>query len=170
MACRLIGRSGADLLGLGQNRQADVRAMTAQGKGDEWMTPDYIFDGLHDIHKFDLDPAAPRGYERPLKFFTIMDDGLSKGWEGVIFCNPPWSNIGRWLAHGYHQMKGGHAKKIVWLLPSRTGTAWWHEFYKFGEIQWFRKRIKFKGAKHNCPEWNCLWIWTVPMTHPGKGE
>lgn len=127
---------------------------------EDWQTPDDLWNALNLDHGFDLDPCAPKGYERPVKFYTIDDDGLSKPWNGIVFCNPPWSEIQTWLTKGWEEFKARRSRRIVWLLPSRTGTAWWLNFYTNDyQVIWIRGKFKFKGAKHNCPEYCCLWIW-----------
>lgn len=129
---------------------------------ETWETPDNLWNTLNLKYKFDLDPASPRGYKRPVKFYTIDDDGLSKPWHGVVFCNPPWSQIPQWLAKGIVEMDRGRATKIVWLLPSRTGKAWWCEHFDRGFIDWIPGRLIFKGATNHCMEYTCLWIWEKP--------
>ena len=72
---------------------------------DEWYTPRWLFDaaGL----TFDMDvcaPVAPEFRTCPARqYLTVIDDGLTHPWEGVIWCNPPYSNpapwVDRWAQH-----------------------------------------------------------------------
>ena len=70
---------------------------------DERYTPRWVFDAL--AARFDLDPAAaPGGANVPAdKYYTADDDGLSRPWVGLVWLNPPFSNmppwVDRWLAH-----------------------------------------------------------------------
>ena len=59
---------------------------------DDWYTPAWIFDGLSVT--FDMDVAAPDGGAENVpcaRFLTVADDGLLTPWEGVVWCNPPYS-------------------------------------------------------------------------------
>ncbi len=79
---------------------ADV-AMT----NDEWYTPRWIFGaaGL----TFDLDvcaPVAPEFRTCPARrYLTVLDDGLTAPWDGLVWMNPPYSNpapwVDRWVKH-----------------------------------------------------------------------
>ncbi len=41
---------------------------------------------------------------------------------------------------------------VVCLIPSRTDTAWWHDYVmKADQIRFIRGRLKFGGAKYNAP-------------------
>lgn len=71
---------------------------------DDCYTPPWVFDamGLH----FDLDVAAPNGgpWHVPCsRYYTAVDDGLASPWEGLVWCNPPFSNYlpwaEKWAAH-----------------------------------------------------------------------
>lgn len=71
---------------------------------DDWYTPAWIFDGLG--LAFDLDVAAPDGGAPNVptaRWYAVADDGLSLGWDGVVWCNPPFSAplpwCSRWAVH-----------------------------------------------------------------------
>ena len=64
---------------------------------DDWYTPAWIFDGLGIT--FDLDVAAPDGGAVNVpaaRWFTVADDGLLQPWDGVVWCNPPYSDPAPW--------------------------------------------------------------------------
>lgn len=53
--------------------------------------------------------------------------------------------IGKWLKKGYGEWKKG--RTIVFLIPSRTDTSWWHEYVmKASEIRFIRGRVHFNDA------------------------
>jgi hypothetical protein len=64
---------------------------------EAWYTPEWVFDGLG--MTFDLDVAAPPGgvpWVPARRHFTEADDGLAQPWEGVVWCNPPYSAPSEW--------------------------------------------------------------------------
>lgn len=79
-------------------------AQTKSGN-DDWYTPKWIFDKLG--LTFDIDVAAPPGgidWIPAKRFYTMADDGLSQPWDGLVWCNPPFSKltpwVDRWIEHG----------------------------------------------------------------------
>jgi hypothetical protein len=70
---------------------------------DAWYTPIEIIQSLG---KFDLDPCCDNICPNPTakRKFGPDQDGLSKPWNGRVWCNPPFSNVVPWvdrmIAHG----------------------------------------------------------------------
>jgi hypothetical protein len=65
---------------------------------DDWYTPKFIFDALQ--LTFDIDVAAPPGgidWIPAKRFYTMADDGLSQPWDGLVWCNPPFSKLTPWV-------------------------------------------------------------------------
>lgn len=120
-------------------------------KKHDWPTPPYIYDPLHAKYKFTLDPCASPENAKCDKFFTYHENGLIQAWsKDVVFMNPPYGrSIGKWMAKAYLESRKGAT--VVCLVPSRTDTAWWHDFAMKGDITFLRGRIIFEGAKHNAP-------------------
>lgn len=69
----------------------------------------------------------------------------------MSFVNPPYGReIGRWIKKGFEEWRKG--KTVVFLIPSRTDTAWWHDhIMKASEIRYIRGRLKFGDAKNSAP-------------------
>jgi hypothetical protein len=68
-----------------------------RGAADEWLTPPEIVRALG---PFDLDPCAAVGqpWRTAKTHYTVEDDGLSKEWFGLVWCNPPYGPVTwRWL-------------------------------------------------------------------------
>jgi hypothetical protein len=65
---------------------------------DEWYTPAWLFDALG--LEFDIDVCAP--VDRTFvstparRFLTEADDGLRQPWDGLVWCNPPYSAPRPW--------------------------------------------------------------------------
>src|SRR5437879_5257420 len=95
-------------------------------------TPKWLYEDLNAEFDFDLDPC-------PIEDSQIWD-GCELSWENRrVFCNPPYGRgVSRWLA------KASEANLAVYLLPSRTDTAWWHDYaLKADEIRFIKGRLQF---------------------------
>ncbi len=107
----------------------------------DWQTPDEVFNKLNSEFHFDFDPCP----------INPTFDGLNTPWGQSNFVNPPYGReIGKWIKKGYIESKLG--KIVVFLIPSRTDTKWWHEYcMKAQEIRFIKGRLKFKGATNSAP-------------------
>ena len=110
----------------------------AEGK-DEWLTPPEL---IHAIGPFDLDPCSPKNKPWPtaLEHYTIDDDGLTKDWNGLVFCNPPYgSQTGVWLK------KCANHNNCIALTFARTETKMFHDcvWNKAKSIFFFKGRLSF---------------------------
>ena len=79
-------------------QQTLFSAPQTQIGNDDWYTPKFIFDALQ--LTFDIDVAAPPGgidWIPARRFYTMADDGLSKPWDGLVWCNPPFSKLTPWV-------------------------------------------------------------------------
>ena len=117
---------------------------------DVWATPQDFFDKLNKEFKFELDVCANHENAKCRKYFTESDNGLLQEWKGIVWMNPPYGReIDEWIKKAYESAQEGAT--VVCLIPSRTDTAWWHEYCMKGEIRLVRGRLKFGGVKDNAP-------------------
>jgi phage N-6-adenine-methyltransferase len=76
----------------------DEATFDTEHSGQEaWYTPAWVFEGLG--LEFDLDVAAPPGgvpWIPARHHYTEDDDGLAQPWQGVVWCNPPYSAPAPW--------------------------------------------------------------------------
>jgi hypothetical protein len=116
------------------------RGLFTSLRGD-WKTPKALFQALDAEFNFDFDPC-------PVKPTT---DGLKSRWGNVNFVNPPYGKeITRWIQKGYREYLLGNT--VVFLLPSRTDTRWWHDFVmRATEIRFIKGRLKFDDQKNSAP-------------------
>jgi len=94
---------------------------SARALKDEWLTPPHILDALG---PFDLDPCAPvnRPWETAERHYTIEDNGLTKPWDGRVWCNPPYGReAATWL-----QRCVSHGNAVA-LIFARTETRMFFE-------------------------------------------
>ena len=108
-----------------------------------WRTPQGLYEKLNKEFNFNFDPCP---YTDKPEF-----DGLSIEWGKRTFCNPPYGReIGKWIAKGYEEWQKG--KIVVFLIPSRTDTIWWHKFImKATEIRFIEGRLKFSDYHNSAP-------------------
>jgi len=118
-------------------------ARTKKSK-DDWETPDYFYNQLDEIFKFDLDPCANAKNTKCDLYFSKEDDGLSKHWAGhTVFVNPPFSNIAEWVKKCYEEGQR-YGTTVVMIIPSRTDTKYWHDYVMRAKEIWFCKgRVNF---------------------------
>jgi len=106
---------------------------------DNWSTPKEVYDSLYSEFRFTDDPCPLQG-----------SGGLTRAWGRSVFVNPPYSNIKEWIKKGYEESQEG--KLVVFLIPSRTDTRWWHEYVmKAKEIRFIKGRLKFGESKNSAP-------------------
>ena len=107
-----------------------------------WASPDDMFMALDREFGFTLDPC-------PLHA-TL--DAFSFQWNGIVYVNPPYGRgIGAWIERGIKFAAQGST--VVFLLPVRTDTRWFHELVLPAkpEIRFIRGRLHFGGAKNAAP-------------------
>lgn len=89
-----------------------------RGATDTWLTPPGIVAA---VGPFDLDPCAAidQPWATAATHYTEHDDGLSRPWHGMVWCNPPFGpEAEKWLARC-----ADHGRAIA-LVPARTETRW----------------------------------------------
>ena len=106
-----------------------------------WKTPKAFYKELDREFHFDFDPCPPQH-----EF-----DGLKISWGQRNFCNPPYGReIGKWLDKGVTEWMDG--KLVVFLIPSRTDTKWWHDCcMQATEIRFIKGRLRFDDQKNPAP-------------------
>jgi DNA N-6-adenine-methyltransferase Dam len=116
------------------------RGLFTSLRGD-WKTPKALYQALDAEFNFDYDPCPAR----------VKVNGLESDWGNVNFVNPPYGKqITNWIQKGYQENLKG--KIVVFLIPSRTDTAWWHDYImRADEIRFIRGRLKFDDQKNSAP-------------------
>lgn len=119
----------------------------------DWETPAKLFQEFNDLYQFTLDPCATKETAKCSKYYTEKDNGLMQDWGGErVYCNPPYGKeILYWVKKASEESRKPNTL-IVMLLPSRTDTAWFHDYiYNKAKIHFVRGRLKFVGAEHPAP-------------------
>lgn len=106
--------------------------------------------------EFNFDPCPLN--TKPKLTNTLFDEdeeqpfnGLDVDWGSSTFVNPPYSDILNWIKKGLREHAKG--KTIVFLVPSRTDTGWFHKYClpNASEIRFIKGRLKFSGSKNSAP-------------------
>jgi hypothetical protein len=107
----------------------------------DWKTPKAVYQILDAEFSFNHDPCPPK----------YKVDGLKSEWEGSNYVNPPYGReLPKWIEKGFSEWKKG--KTVVFLVPSRTDTRWWHDYcMKATEIRFIKGRLKFDDQKNSAP-------------------
>jgi phage N-6-adenine-methyltransferase len=129
--------------------------LLCKGKNVNWRTPVNLWNKLNKEFNFTLDAASDP--ENPLgtpKFYTKLENGLYQPWYNVTYCNPPYGKdlVEPWLHKARLEQTNGVTS--VFLLPSRTGTNWFHRnIYKKPdvEIEFLKGRLQFGDSDNSAP-------------------
>ena len=107
----------------------------------DWRTPKSVYEQLDKEFHFNFDPCPN----------NPTFDGLAINWKERNFVNPPYGRvIGKWIEKGYQEFQKGNL--VVFLIPSRTDTIWWHSFImKASEIRFIEGRLKFSDYHNSAP-------------------
>lgn len=107
----------------------------------DWKTPKAVYQVLDSEFRFDHDPCP----------VNPKVDGLTAKWGNVNYVNPPYGrSLPRWIERGFEVLRGGAT--VVFLVPSRTDTKWWHDYcMEATEIRFIRGRLKFDDQKNSAP-------------------
>lgn len=129
----------------------------------DWKTPKAIYAALDAEFHFDFDPSPADNHfdyrrNNGQELFPLdgtvppyVEDGLKTNWGKSNYCNPPYgSELPKWIRKGHEEWKKG--KTVVFLIPSRTDTRWFHD-YILGqaEIRFIKGRLKFDDHQNSAP-------------------
>ena len=123
----------------------------------EWETPDSLFRMLNTRYHFNFDLAADKGNAKCKRYYSSIDDALSKTWIGSCWLNPPYggassNRLAKWVEKAYTESLSNGCN-IAMLIPARTNTGWWHRYCMHSkEILFIEGRPKFGGAKYGLPQ------------------
>ena len=123
------------------------------GTQEEYGTPHKLFNEKCTELNLNLkiDVAASHTNHVLPNYITKEEDLFTIPITQDAFLNPPYGRqIGRWIQKAYESAQAG--ARVVCLLPSRTDTAWWHDFVmKANEIRFIRGRLYFNDNDGRAP-------------------
>jgi hypothetical protein len=109
---------------------------------DDFLTPPEIVESMG---MFDLDPCASSRSAKslaPVSYRFPEDDGLMLPWSGAVFCNPPFSELQKWVNRFILHGNG------VLLVPARVEVSWFWKLWHNCDAFFFTKG----PVKYICPE------------------
>lgn len=124
-----------------------VHGMSENGN---WETPPDLIQDLSTVFEWNVDVCASRPNVCET-FYDPQDDGLSRRWHGLCWCNPPYGRrrlIDRWMAKA--KKEGARLNTtVVCLPPARTSTRWWQNNVPSSSLVVFiRGRLHFVLREH----------------------
>jgi hypothetical protein len=114
------------------------------GTSDDYYTPPFIFEALN--LEFDMDVCAPATgvpWIPAKRSVSVIEDGLITPWDGLVWCNPPFSNISPWIDK-METHKNGIA--LVGVSKSKWCNKAWNQS---GAIMLLPSNLKFIRANGN---------------------
>lgn len=164
---RMTGQKSKSPKGSGTARPS-VRHLSIIKSNDTWETPSkLLWDFFHKANIYpELDVCTTKTLAKRLKFpffYTKQDTALKREWVMDFFMNPPYSQIGNWIAYA-NTMTEKHGVRGICLTYAKTDTKWWHLFVEDNpnaEVHFIKGRIKFdingKPSKNSAP-YPSVWI------------
>lgn len=108
-------------------------------KSDDWKTPSKLYNAF-----------IKTNYIDPCPYQSINNGLLYNFYNANIFINPPFSKISDWVKWGIKQTE--NYCKVVFLIPARTDTRYFHELLKYHPTIYFIKgRLKYNDSEKNAP-------------------
>lgn len=123
--------------------------------GDEWYTPTEFIDAARNVMgTIDLDPASCIEAQSTINaahFFTKDDDGLSMGWFGNVWLNPPYSNplINQFVEKLIDEYESERINSAIILTNNSSDTKWFHLLLSRYPACFIRGRVHFWRQNHD---------------------
>jgi phage N-6-adenine-methyltransferase len=119
-------------------------------RNDEWYTPPEIIEVARRVMgEIDLDPASSAIANEIVKakrFYSIVDDGLTKKWFGRVWLNPPYSRtlIRSFTELAVEKYQSREIDEAFVLVNNATETRWCQNLLQNAEcLCLINGRVKF---------------------------
>ncbi len=148
-----------------------------------WATPWWLIHWIRErtLEPIALDACAERETRKADLWYgpgsPWGENGLVGHWpdSGTIWVNPPYDDIGPWVARALHHIRL-NCSRVVLLLPARTDQEWWHQLHVHSRARCccLRPRVAFEapaGVRQSSPSFaTVLWEVThgnhaLPLVH-----
>lgn len=130
---------------------------------DEWTTPQWLFNWLNSRFEFQLDAAATEDNAKSDNYYSAQHSGVANPWHSPTFCNPPYSNVGPWVAKAFNEWSRNEVESCL-LIPVRTDQEWWHRgiIETGARVEFYKGRISFGESVGSAWMYNCNVIFGKP--------
>lgn len=122
---------------------------------DLWQTPKFVFDYYDKRFDFEWDLAASK--ENKLCNWYCSEGSNSafkqsnKGFDGAVFCNPPYSDIKPWVELCIDISRQSRVP-VLMLIPADTSVKWFKlAFENCTECHFISGRLAFINAETQKP-------------------
>ena len=161
-----------------RSRKRSVINVTSVGKCDTWATPASVFERACEMTSVRpaLDVCATAKTAKCAAWYGPggeRGDGLCADWDRTWWCNPPYSEVAKWVAKAHAAIEYRPATEGLMLVFAKTDTAWWHTYVEgrtdIVRPYFWRGRIRFVDAngrpgKNTAPYPSVLLHWDgVPI-------
>lgn len=124
-------------------------AHAASRRGDDQFTPPDFIRRIESVFgRIDLDPAwHPTCAVQATTTYSLAQDkdGLVEPWPArLVWLNPPFSQMLRWVRKADTEWTAGRAKTVVALVPGRTDSVYFHDrLIAIAHVYLLRQRLRF---------------------------
>ena len=97
---------------------------------DRWRTPQWLFDKLDSVFKFDFDMCACDDNHKCNEYLTYADDATTAQIPDhvrSIFCNPPFSSTTKQKILARSPEIRSSGKSIVFILPADISNVFYYD-------------------------------------------
>lgn len=143
---------------------------------DSRFTPPEFLEIVREAFgEIDLDPCGhPDSYVQARRKIVFVDggDGLAEPWDAdLVWCNPPFSAMLKWLRKADAEWSSGRAKTIVCLVPARSDSSYYHDrLIEIADIGLLRGRLRFHTSDTVLPPAPFSLMLVVFGAQPGQLE
>ncbi|PZU70223.1 MAG: hypothetical protein DI554_00330 [Sphingobium sp.] len=139
-----------------QAERAHWNIAQLDNRDTRFTPPEFLAHVVEAFGEIDLDPCGHhQSFVPAARKITVADggDGLVEPWTGdLVWCNPPFSAMLKWLRKAEEEWLSGRAKTIVCLVPGRTESTYFHDrLTAVADILLMRGRLRFHSTDGPLP-------------------
>jgi ParB family chromosome partitioning protein len=136
-------------------RKGAVHVSHNSGENEWYTPPEYIAAARKVMGAIDVDPASSKKANATVGasvFYTSDSDGLSRGWRGSVWMNPPYAQplVSQFCDKLAAEYSAGNVTAACVLVNNATETTFFQTLARISDAICFPKgRIRFLGPQGN---------------------